>query len=85
MSIILILIFMGIVAMYSAVYPAFKDSLQDMASSLKGDFTFLRGFEYMTTYRRFSQYGIVSDILDSYSWHVNRFFSFFSSIKRNRR
>ena len=53
MSIILSLIFMGIVGMYAGFYPAFKDSLQEMASTLKGEFTFLRGFEYMTSYTGF--------------------------------
>jgi ABC-2 type transport system permease protein len=53
MSILLILIFMGMVVLYSGFYPAFKESLQNMASSLKGDFSFLRGFEYMTTYPGF--------------------------------
>ncbi len=53
MSVILTLIFMGVVAMYSGFYPAFKDSLQEMASTLKGEFTFLRGFEYMTSYTGF--------------------------------
>jgi ABC-2 type transport system permease protein len=53
MSVILTLIFMGVIAMYSGFYPAFKDSLQEMASTLKGEFTFLRGFEYMTSYTGF--------------------------------
>ena len=53
MSVLLLLVFIGIVGLYSGFYPAFKDSLLDMASSLKGDFAFLRGFEYMTTYPGF--------------------------------
>jgi ABC-2 type transport system permease protein len=53
MSLLLIIIFIGMVGLYSGFYPAFKDSLEDMAGSLKGDFAFLRGFEYMTTYAGF--------------------------------
>jgi ABC-2 type transport system permease protein len=53
MSVILTLIFIGVVGMYSGFYPAFKDSLEEMASTLKGEFTFLRGFESMTSYPGF--------------------------------
>jgi beta-exotoxin I transport system permease protein len=53
MSIILTLIFIGIVVMYSAVYPAFKENLQGLASTLGMKFSFIRGLEYMTTYPGF--------------------------------
>jgi len=53
LSLILIGVFIGIVALYSSFFPAFKDSLQEIAGSFKGEFTFLRGFEYMTTYPGF--------------------------------
>jgi beta-exotoxin I transport system permease protein len=53
MSMILTLIFMGIVAMYSGVYPVFKDNLQSMASTLGMKFSFIRGLEYMSTYPGF--------------------------------
>jgi ABC-2 type transport system permease protein len=52
-SLILTLIFVGIAGMYSAAYPAFEGSLEDMSSSFEGEFAFLRGFEYMTTYPGF--------------------------------
>lgn len=53
-SLLLTLIFMGLLTMYSASYPAFKDSIDDMLGSLEGGgFEFFRGFEHMDTYAGF--------------------------------
>ena len=73
MSIILIVVFMGIVAMYSAVYPAFKDNLQDMASTLQMNIFLHKRLRTLDDLSRFSQYGIISNILASNSWHNNWF------------
>ena len=53
-SLIISLIFMGLVTMYSASFPAFKDSIDEIMGTIEGSsFEFFRGFEYMNTYAGF--------------------------------
>lgn len=47
---ILTLLFIGIAILYTGFYPAFKDSLSEIASSMKDQMTFIRGYENMATY-----------------------------------
>lgn len=51
-TLVLTLVFMGMAAMYVGAYPAFEDSLEEMASSMP-EMTFIRGFENFTSYAGF--------------------------------
>jgi len=49
-TLILSLLFMGMAAMYSGMYPAFKDVMADLAPEMMEQFMFLPGAEDMATY-----------------------------------
>jgi len=53
-SIVLTLVFMGLMTMYSITFPAFKESIEEILGTLEGGgFEFFRGFEYMNSYPGF--------------------------------
>jgi len=49
-TVMLALVFMGMTAMYSSMYPAFKDVMEDMASEYSEMMPFIPGIEDMASY-----------------------------------
>ena len=50
MTLILSLLFMGMAAMYSGMYPAFKDMMAELGSEMMEQFNFIPGAEDMASY-----------------------------------